>query len=521
MTVPEPHPTRTADDEQLAALGYTGEFERGMGLWSNLALGFTYLSPLVGVYSLFAFSLAIGGPPAIWWIVIVGVGQLLVALVFGEVVSQYPLAGGIYPWTRRLWNRRYAWTVSWIYIWAVIVTITAVAQFGGGFVAALFGVAATPGVVLLFAVGLLAVALIANVSGTRTLARVARIGLAAELVGVIVLGLYLLLFQREQPFSVFFDTMGAGGEQAYFLTFLAASLSGLFLFYGFEACGDVAEEVSDPTRQIPRAMILTIVVGGVSGLLSYAGYVLAAPDLEAIIAGEDADPIPGILESTLGTFGSKVFLVVIITAFISCVLSLQAAGSRLLYSFGRDRMLPGSAWLAHLPARHAVPINALVVVTVVPMLICLYVFWQPENLAKVTAFAVCGIYISFQAVVLAALRQRLKGWRPAGLWNLGGAGLLVNVLALAYGLFAIYLLIRPGDTGVPLDDWIVAIGIAIVAGSGLLYLVLARPDRHSDGVPEGDAIEVARHLQQIRRSSRPGVPDPRSPENAAPREEIR
>jgi amino acid transporter len=531
VTVSDAQHPRSADDEQLAALGYTGQFERGMGLWSNMALGFTYLSPLVGVYSLWAFSLSIGGPPAIWWIVIVGIGQLLVALVFGEVVSQYPLAGGIYPWTRRLWNRRYAWTVSWIYIWAVIVTITAVAEFGGGFVAALFGVAATPGVVLLTAVGLLAIALIANVSGTRTLARVAKIGLAAELIGVIVLGLYLLLFQRVQPFSVFFDTMGAGGDEAYFFTFLAASLSGLFLFYGFEACGDVAEEVSDPTRRIPRAMILTIVVGGVSGLLSYAGYVLAAPDLESIVAGEDVDPIPGILESTLGTFGSKVFLVVTVTAFVSCVLSLQAAGSRLLYSFGRDRMLPGSRWLAHLPARHAVPINALVVVTVVPMLICLFVFWRPDSLARVTAFAVCGIYVSFQAVVLAALRQRLKGWRPAGLWNLGSWGLVVNVLALAYGLFAIYLLIRPGDAGTFLDRWIVAIGVAIVAGSGLLYLLIARPDRHSDGVPEGDAIEVARHLRQIRASARAAVPDPRSPampvtrpptENAAaPREEIR
>lgn len=521
MTVPDAPRPRTADDEQLAALGYTGEFERGMGLWSNMALGFTYLSPLVGVYSLWAFSLSIGGPPAIWWIVIVGIGQLLVALVFGEVVSQYPLAGGIYPWTRRLWNRRYAWTVSWIYIWAVVVTITAVAEFGGGFVAALFGIDATPGVVLWTAIGLLAIALIANVSGTRTLARVAKIGLAAELIGVVVLGLYLLLFQRKQPFSVFFDTMGAGGE-AYAVAFLAAALSGLFLFYGFEACGDVAEEVSDPTRRIPKAMILTILVGGVSGFLSYAGYVLAAPDLEAIVAGEDADPIPGILESSLGTFGSKVFLVITVTAFVSCVLSLQAAGSRLLYSFGRDRMLPGSRWLAHLPARHAVPINALVVVTVVPMVICLYVFLRPDSLARVTAFAVCGIYIAFQAVVLAALRQRLKGWRPAGLWNLGAWGLVVNVAALGYGVFAIYLLIRPGDTGVFLDDWIVAVGVGIVAGSGLLYLLIARPDRHSEGVPEGDAIEVAQLLRQIRAGTRAGVPHPRTaPNAAAPREEIR
>ena len=500
MTTAGPHAGRTADEEQLAALGYSGEFHRGMGLWANMALGFTYLSPLVGVYSLFAYSLSIGGPPSIWWIVIVGAGQLLVALVFGEVVSQYPLAGGIYPWTRRLWNRRYAWLVSWIYIWAVIVTITAVAEFGAGFVAALIGVEATGPVVLLTTIALLVVSFAANYSGTRTLARIARIGLAAELVGVVALGLYLLLFRREQPFSIFFDPLGAGGADGYAGAFLAASLSGLFLFYGFEACGDVAEEVADPARQIPRAMILTVVVGGVSGLLSYAGYVLAAPDLPAIMAGEEADPITSILESSLGTAGSKVFLVVIVTAFLSCVLSLQAAGSRLLYAFARDRMLPASGWLGHVSPRHAVPTNALLVVCVVPAVIAVFVFLEEGVLARVTAFAVLGIYVSFQAVVLAALRQRLRGWRPAGVWTLGTAGFVVNVVALAYGVFAIVLLIKPPPgTETFLDRWIVAIGLAVVAGSGLLYLLLARPDRHSSHVPEGDALEVAQQLQTIRR----------------------
>jgi amino acid transporter len=495
VTTAGPDAARSRDEAQLAALGYSGQFHRRMGLWANMALGFTYLSPLVGVYSLFAYSLSIGGPPAIWWIVIVGLGQLMVALVFGEVVSQYPLAGGIYPWTRRLWNRRYAWVVSWIYIWAVIVTITAVAEFGGGFVAALLDLEATPGVVLATAVGLLVVAFVVNYSGTRTLARIAQVGLVAELVGVVALGLFLLLFRREQPVSVLFDTLGAGGGQGYLGVFLAASLSGLFLFYGFEACGDVAEEVADPARQIPRAMILTIVVGGVSGFLSYAGYVLAAPDLRAIVAGEDADPIPSILESSLGTMGSKVFLVVTVVAFLSCVLSLQAAGSRLLYAFARDRMLPASGWLAHLSARHAVPTNALLVVCVVPVVIALFVYFQEGVLARVTAFAVLGIYVSFQAVVLAALRQRLRGWRPAGVWNLGAAGLVVNVLALAYGVFAIVLLIRPAPgTETFLDRWIVAVGLAVVAGTGLLYLLVAR-------VREGDAREVAERLHELRRDA--------------------
>ena len=133
-----------------------------------------------------------------WWIVIVGCGQFLVALVFGEVVSQYPLAGGIYPWTRRLWGRKYAWIVSWVYLWAVIVTVTAVAEFGGGFIAALFGIEHTPVVQLITAVGLLLFALAVNFSGTHMLARVAKIGLVAELVGVIALGLYLLSVQAGE-----------------------------------------------------------------------------------------------------------------------------------------------------------------------------------------------------------------------------------------------------------------------------------------------------------------------------------
>ena len=110
-----------------------------------------------------------------------------------------------------------------------------------------------------------------------------------------------------------------------------------------------------------------------------------------------------------------------------------------------------------------------------------------------------------QAVVLAALRQRLIGWRPAGLWNLGSAGFVVNVLALAYGLFAIVLLLKPAPgTETFLDRWIVAIGLVVVAGTGLLYLLLARPDRHSAHIPEGDAREVARQLHDIRGAASTG-----------------
>lgn len=106
---------------------------------------------------------------------------------------------------------------------------------------------------------------------------------------------------------------------------------------------------------------------------------------------------------------------------LSCILSLQAALSRLIFSFSRDRMLPGSEWMAKI-SKNSVPDNAMLVSCVLPVIFCIWVYFQPDNLAKITAFAVIGIYISFQMVVLAALRQRLKGWKPAGEWSLGAWG---------------------------------------------------------------------------------------------------
>ena len=351
---------------------------------------------------------------------------------------------------------------------------------------------------MLLSVLFLVVALGFNFSGTRTLGRVARIGLAAELIGVIAVGLYLLIFQRHQSFSVFFDSMGVQGNGPYITAFLGAALAGLFLFYGFEACGDVAEEVENPARRIPRAMILTILVGGVSSLFAFGGYVMAAPDLQAIVDGKDADPIPGILQASLGDVGAKIFLIVALTAFLSCVLSLQAAASRLLFSFARDGMIPGHKWLSKVSPRSKVPTNALIVACVIPLLICVIIYVGPDQLlTQITSFAVLGIYVAFQSVVLAALRQRIKGWKPAGPFNLGKGGFTVNVIALAYGIFAMILLAWPGHSGVFVNDWIVLIGLAIVAGTGLIYLFAARPDRKSTA-PEGDAIHVAELLRARR-----------------------
>jgi hypothetical protein len=67
-----------------------------LGLFSNFSVAFTYLSPVVGVFSLFTFGAGMGGPTYVWptWIPVAG--MLLVALVFGELASHCPISGALY-----------------------------------------------------------------------------------------------------------------------------------------------------------------------------------------------------------------------------------------------------------------------------------------------------------------------------------------------------------------------------------------------------------------------------------------
>ena len=478
------------DARYLEHLGYKQQLSRVMGIWSNFALGFTYLSPLVGIYSLFGYALATGGGAVFWALPLVAAGQLMVVLVFGEVASQYPIAGGIYQWARRLSGRGYGWFTAWIYTWALLVTVAAVAYGAGPYVAALFGTTATTGFTIGIAVALIAIASAINLFGARLLSKAATIGLVAEIVGALLVGLYLLFFKHRQPLSTVVHHQGAGGS-AYTGAFLAAALMAIWIFYGFEACGDVAEEVKDPSRRVPRAMLMTLGVGGAVSMLLTLGLILAVPDLGAVISGKDADPVTTILTASFGTVAAKLVLLMIVLGFLSCTLAIQAAAVRLLFSQGRDGVIPGSSQLARVSPRFHMSPASVAVAFAVPGVIVVGSWISSNALAKIISFATVGIYIGFQLVVAAALSARLRGWRPQGRFSLGAWGLPVNVLALAYGIAAIVNLMWPRTPGTPwYDNYIVLVSALAVAGIGAVYALVLRPYAKGDA-PAGDAVPAS------------------------------
>jgi amino acid transporter len=487
LTTDESAPSVDQDAATLRALGYESHFDRSMSKWENFSLGFTYLSPVVGVYTIFASAFIVGGPPMWWTYILVGLGQLMVCLVFGEIVSQFPISGGLYPWARRLMGRRWAWMAGWVYAWALCCTMAGVATGVAPFLAQLFGVDARPVATTLIALVLIVITTVLNLSGTRLLARVAMFGFVCELVGAIVVGGYLLLFARHQPLQVLIDTSYVHGEGGYLPAFLASSLAAMFCYYGFEACGDVAEETPDASRMIPKAMRMTIYIGGAAATWVCLAFVLSIGNIGAVMSGEDKDPIVTLLRAALGEAGFRAVIVVVLVSFVSCLLSLQAAAGRLIFAYARDQMIVGAKFLSRMSAGRHVPANALVLMGAIPAVIALSALWLQDAIATIISFAAVGIYISFQMIVLAALVARCKGWRPAGPYTLKAWGWIVNIAALGYGVAAIVNILWPRS---PNDPWYVNYAMPVTTAGilvlGAIYMFAAKPYEHGSA-PAGDA----------------------------------
>ncbi|WP_081282413.1 APC family permease [Mycobacterium asiaticum] len=476
------------DQAQLEALGFHSEFRRDMSPWANFSLGFTYLSPVVGIYTVFAFALATAGPPMIWSLLIAGAGQLLVALVFSEVVAQFPVAGGVYPWARRLWGRKWAWMTGWIYMFCLLALIADAAFGAGPYIAAMFGFAPTVQAKIYCALAVLAIATLINLTGTKILGYFAIFGFAAELIGAVVVGVWLLCTERHHGLGALFHSYGAQGQHSFLYAFLAAGLIALYQFFGFEACGDVAEEVRNPGVQIPKAMRRTIYIGGAAATFVCLSLILSVADFGAVIRGEDTNPIDTILARAFGPVGSRVVLGIVLISFVSCALSLQAAASRLIYSYGRDGMIAGSRLLARFDHKRHVPPYALLAAVVIPAALIGGSIVSAHPLTKLISFGTVGVYLGFQMVVLGALRARMKGWNPSGKYRLGRWGLWVNIGGLVYGVAAIVNICWPRSPEAPwYDNYVVLLMSAMVIGCGLVYMVSSRAYARGTS-PYADAI---------------------------------
>ena len=450
------------------------ELKREFTFRSTFSLAFAFISPIIGLYTIFALALGAAGGFFWWGFLIVLAGQLLVAFVLAELSSVWPLEGGLFQWTRRLAGRTAGWAAGWAYIWTLILLVTAQCYAAAPFVAGLVGIDSPGNWTLLgIAVVVLGLATTANLLGPRALKIFVAVSITAELIGSVVIGTVLLVFFRQQPLSVLFEGAGSAAPT------VGALLAGVALigwsFIGFESAGDIAEEVEEPKRNVPKALVLSLVI--VAAIVMYAGLalILAIPNLGAVFSGQVEDPIFGTLAAQLGAGVAKPLFAVVVLAFLAGIVAVQVAVSRVLYSLARERELPAAGWLRQLSGSANVPRNAILV-SAVAAGVPLFVALSENAYATLISMATIGFYIAFAFPVLASLRARLQGRFVPGPFNLGRFGLAVNVIAAVWLVFEIVNIAWPRLPDAP---WFVNYGAAlmvlVVTIAGLATHTLLRP----------------------------------------------
>jgi urea carboxylase system permease len=498
-----------SQSDELAEFGYNQQLDRSIGKFASFAAGISYISILTGVFQLFFFGFALGGP-AYWWTwPMVFAGQVMVALCFAELAASYPVAGSIYNWGKRVGNATISWLGGWMMLTASVVTLAAVAlayqytlpqiwstfQFvGDGTGKYDYAINA----VLLGSVLILFTTII-NALGVKLMARINSTGVFIELIAAVLLIILLAANITRGP-DALFETQGTGEghDWGYLGAFLTAALASAYVMYGFDTASSLGEETHEPRRTAPkaimRAVIASFILGGM--ILLFAILSVSNIDSPQIAEGGLQFVVLDVLGSTMG----KIFLICVAIAITVCCLAVHTATIRMMFAMARDNNLPAGERLAKVDPKTKTPIVPAVLVGVLALLILVVNIRQPQIFTVITSIGIIMIYIAYLLVTVPMLVSRLRGrWPPGGreqgYFSLGKLGLPINVIAVAWGVFMSINLAWPRKDVYNATEpfhWYLQYGavlfVSVVFFGGLAYYWFVQ--RHRTGVLASHAVEA-------------------------------
>ena len=427
----------------------TPGLRRRIGLFGAAASGVGIVLG-AGIYVLIGEAAGLAGN-AVWASFLLG--ALLAAgtgLSYAELTAMFPEAGAAAAYAREAFGRRTAFVTGWMDVTVNAVGAPAVALGFGGYLATLTGLDRTTiaaGVVLLCA----AVALL-GVAET--------IGLAAAFAAIEVAGLlFVTLVGLPHLGSV--DLLQAhGGTTAV----LGAAALVFFAYEGFEEIATLSEEVTDPIRNIPRALLIAI---GVTTSL----YVLVAAVAVSVVPweqlAESTAPLAAVVSAVAGSRAGEVLSFVALFATFNTVLLLLATGPRAMYGMSRRGLLPavfGTIW-----ARRGTPAVSILLTAVVSLLFV--ASGDIAFVAQVTNFAVFMLFVVVNGALIRLRMTRPNVLRPFRAGPSFGPVPVPSAIGLG-GAVALALFME--------RDAILAGLAALVLGVALSFLLTPRTSRVHD-----------------------------------------
>jgi amino acid transporter len=417
---------------------------RELGRWDLTAIG---VNQVIGaaVFAQPALLAAQAGAWSPWLIAAVGLASLLIALSFAEVGSRFVGTGGPYLCTRAAFGRFAAFEVGWMLwftraiSWAAVINVLATSL--GYYWPPL--TSGAPRASLITA--LIAAITLINVRGIRQSSAVVNLLTVGKLVPLaifIAAGLFAIDAARLAPG----EPLAAGSLPA----------TGLLLIYsygGYEVVPVPAGETKDPSRSVPFALVMTIVIAAAVMTLAQVVAVGTTPQLAS-----STTPLADSARLFLGAGGAAMMTVGAALSAAGNNMGGALSGSRNLYALSEQGDLPPFFGRVH--PRFRTPVNAIVATAGVALALALS--GRFAGLAAVSAMSRLVVYVFTCAATLRLRQDRFAGRVPPAGFTLP-FGPIVPVLAIV-----ISLAIAAGATSRQLRA-----GVAALAVGAVLY-VLAR-----------------------------------------------
>ncbi len=355
--------------------------------------------------------------------VLAGILSLFGALGYAELGAAIPEAGGEYVYLHRSFGPLLGFLYGWVQFFVAKTGSIAAISAGfmlylayffprlnetlwqrqlGGLELQLTGLQIGATLLIVFLSGL-------NILGVRQSSAVQTVFTVSKLV-VLALLVVLGLAFGEGSFAHFREGVTSGAERSFVAAFGLAMVSALWAYDGWNNLSMVAGEVSNPQRNIPRALIAgTILVIGVYAVTNITYFYVLAPTEVAGTSTVAADAARSFLGKAGGAF---VAVAVMISAFATLNGAILA-GSRIPFAQARDGLFPRP--LAGVHPRFHTPAAAIVAQCVVAGLLALS--GRYEDLFTKVIFAEWLFYMLVTAGIFVLRRQQPALIRPYRTWG--------------------------------------------------------------------------------------------------------
>ncbi len=319
-------------------------FRRDIGLFLAVMIGIgAMMGP--GIFALPGVVAGMIGPLGILVYLAMGGLTVFTALNYSELGAALPIAGGGYSFTSRTLPRPLAFLTGWFFwigntlacaMYAVVFALTVRAYFLPGLSMALIAIAVAAVFTLLN---------IRSMSEAIKVITVMNLIELAVLVGIALLG----AFEVEAPNLTPVAPMG-------WTPFLPAMALIYISYVGFELITVASEEIIDPSKTIPRAILITLAVATI--IYVFVVWVMMGAIPYEELAESDV-PFIYAADTLFGGWGRWAGIIATVMASLSAFSVTLGAAARVLYALGRDGHLPYS--LATLHRSYRTPHIALLV----------------------------------------------------------------------------------------------------------------------------------------------------------------